>query len=127
MLLRSFKVSSPPTEVRPPAWDLSLVLVSLKRAPYKPLSAASERFVGLKALFLLALASSKRVGELHGLSYRVFHTRGWKEMSLGFVPCLRPRLRTRLLLIPSLRDFPSQLSLAKDTARRLDSCARSER
>ena len=76
MLLRSFNVSCPPTEVRPPAWDLSLVLASLKRAPYEPLTAASEQFVGLKALFLLALASAKRVGELHGLSYQVFHSRG---------------------------------------------------
>ena len=42
--------------------------------------------MGLKALFLLALASSKRVGELHGLSFRVSHTRGWKEMSFVFVP-----------------------------------------
>ena len=86
MLLRSFKISCPPTEVRPPAWDLSRVLASLRGAPYEPLSAASERLVGLKALFLLALASSKRVGELHGLSYRVSHTRGWKKMSFCFVP-----------------------------------------
>ena len=86
LLLRSFRVSCLPTEVRPPAWDLGRVLGSLKGAPYEPLSAASERSVGLKALFLLALASSKRVGELHGLSYRVSHTRRWKEMSFGFVP-----------------------------------------
>ena len=65
MLVRSFAVSCPPAEVRPPAWDLSLVLRSLKTAPYEPLASVSERFVGLKALFLLALASSKRVGELH--------------------------------------------------------------
>ena len=86
MLLRSFTVSCPPAEVRPPAWDLSLVLRSLKTAPYEPLSLTSERFVGLKALFLLALASSKRIGELHGLSYRVSHSKGWKQMSFVFVP-----------------------------------------
>ena len=86
LLLRSFRVSCPPAEVRPPAWDLCRVLESLKKAPYEPLNAASERSVGLKALFLLALASAKRVGELHGLSYRVSHSRGWKEMSLCFVP-----------------------------------------
>ena len=66
MLVRSFAVSCPPAEVRPPAWDLSLVLRSLKTAPYEPLASVLERFVGLKALFLLALASSKRVGELRG-------------------------------------------------------------
>ena len=62
------------------------MLRSLKTAPYEPLSSASEMFVGLKALFLLALASAKRVGELHGLLYRVSHTSGWKEMSFVFVP-----------------------------------------
>ena len=86
MLIRSFVVSCPPVEVRPPAWDLSVVLRSLRKAPYEPMSSASERFVGQKALFLLALASSKRVGELHGLSFRVSHTEGWKEVSLSFVP-----------------------------------------
>ena len=62
------------------------MLRSLKTAPYEPLNSASERFVGLKALFLLALASMKRVGELHGLSFRVSHNSGWKEMSFDFVP-----------------------------------------
>ena len=86
MLLRSFSVSCPPAEVHSPAWDLSLVLRSLKMAPYEPLTSASERFVGLKALFLLALASAKRVGELHGLSFRVSHASGWKQISFTFVP-----------------------------------------
>ena len=37
-------------------------------------------------LFLLALASAKRIGELHALSYRVSHSRGWGEVSFFFVP-----------------------------------------
>ena len=37
-------------------------------------------------LFLLALASSKRIVELHALSYRVSHSRGWGEVSFSFVP-----------------------------------------
>ena len=86
MLVRSFSLSCPPSEVRPPAWDLSLVLRSLKNAPYEPLRSAPERFVAQKALFLVALASSKRIGELQGLSYRISHTEGWKQVSLGFVP-----------------------------------------
>ena len=86
MLFRSFSVSCPPTEVRPPAWDLSRVLRSLKEAPYEPLRSASERLVAQKALFLVALASSKRIGELHGLSFRVSHSSDWDRVGLTFVP-----------------------------------------
>ena len=86
MLVRSFAISCSPAEIRPPAWDLTLVLRSLRRAPYEPLRSAPERLVAQKALFLLALASSKRIGELHGLSYRLSHTDRWKEVSFSFVP-----------------------------------------
>ena len=36
-------------------------------------------------LFLIALASAKRVGELHTLSYCVSHATDWKEVSFSFV------------------------------------------
>lgn len=39
----------------------------------------------LKAVFLLALASAKRVGELQDLSYDVKHTRGWKSLAFEFI------------------------------------------
>ena len=68
-LLRSFSRSVNPVELRPPAWDVSLVLQSLTGAPYEPLRMCEERFLAQKMLFLLALASAKRIGELHALSY----------------------------------------------------------
>ena len=84
-LLRSFARSVNPVELRPPAWDVSLVLQSLTGAPYEPLRTCEERFLAPKTLFLLALASAKRIGELHALSYRVSHTRDWGEVSFAFV------------------------------------------
>ena len=84
-LLRSFARSVNPVELRPPAWDVSLVLQSLTGAPYEPLRTCEERFLAQKTLFLLALASAKRIGELHALSYRVSHTRDWGEVSFAFV------------------------------------------
>ena len=75
MLLRSFSRSVDPVELRPPAWDVTLVLQSLAGAPYEPLRTCDERFLAQKTLFLLALASAKRIGELHALSYRVSHAR----------------------------------------------------
>ena len=85
MLLRSFSRSVNPVELRPPAWDVSLVLQSLTGTPYEPLRTCEERFLAQKTLFLLALASAKRIGELHALSYRVSHTRNWGEVSFSFV------------------------------------------
>ena len=86
MLLRSFSRSVDPVELRPPAWDVALVLQSLTGAQYEPLRTCDERFLAQKTLFLLALASAKRIGELHALSYRVSHTKNWGEVSFSFIP-----------------------------------------
>ena len=75
MLLRSFSRFVNLVELRPPAWDVSLVLQSLTGAPYEPLRTCEERFLAQKTLFLLALASAKHIGELHALLYRVSHSR----------------------------------------------------
>ena len=84
MLLRSFSRSVDPVELRSPAWDVALVLQSLTGAPYEPLRTCDEHFLAQKMLFLLALASANRIGELHALSHRVSHSRGWAEVSFSF-------------------------------------------
>ena len=86
MLLRSFSRSVDLVELHPPAWDVALVLQSLTGAPYEPLRTCDERFLAQKTLFLLALASAKRIGELHAVSYHVSHSRGLAEVSFSFVP-----------------------------------------
>ena len=85
MLLRSFSRSVRPGELHPSAWDVALVLQSLTSPPYEPLRTVDEHFLTHKTLFLLALASDKRVGELHALSFRVTHSEGWSEASFRFV------------------------------------------
>ena len=67
-LLRSFRLSSAERLFRPPAWDLSVVLVFLNSSAFEPLSQALLRALSQKTLFLLALATAKRVGELQALS-----------------------------------------------------------
>ena len=86
MFLRSFLRSVDPVELRPPAWDVALVLQSLTGAPYESLRTCDDRFLAQKTLFLLVLASAKRIGELHVLLYHVSHSRGWAEVSFSFVP-----------------------------------------
>ena len=85
MLIRSFSKSVRLEELRPPAWDVTLIFQSLTRAPYEPLRTSDERFLAQKTLFLLALASAKWVGELCALSHRICHSRDWGEVSFTFI------------------------------------------
>ena len=105
MLLRSFSRSVNPVEPRPPAWDVALVLQSLTGAPYEPLRTCDERFLAQKMLFLLALALAKRIRELHALSYRVSHTRGWAEVSFSFVPGFVAKTQDPSSLAPRFEGF----------------------
>ena len=85
MLITSFSKSVRPGELCPPAWDVTLVLQSLTRAPYEPLRTSDEGFLAQKMLFLLAIASAKRIGELHAFSRRISPSRDLCEVSFTFV------------------------------------------
>ena len=133
MLFRSFLKACSPTDLHPPAWDVALVLQSLTGAPYKPLRDAEERFLAHKTLFLVALASAKRVGKLHALSYRVSHFVGWREVSLGFVPgfvaktqdqsSLDPRFESFTVpALPKSRDSPQRETPMPGTSRQMLPC-----
>ncbi len=52
-----------------PSWDLSLVLRALQQGPFEPLQTAEPKFLSMKTLLLLALASIKRVGDLHAFLF----------------------------------------------------------
>ena len=105
MLLRSFSRSVNPVELHPPAWYVALVLQILIGAPYEPLRTCDERFLAQKTLFLLALASAKRTGELHALSYRVSHSRGWGEVSFSFVLGFVAKTQYPFSLAPRFEGF----------------------
>ena len=100
MLVRSFLRSVDSVELRPPAWDVALVLQSLTGAPYEPLRTCDER-----TLFLLVLASAKRIGELHALSFRVSHSRNWGEVSFSFVPGFVAKTQDPSSLAPRFEGF----------------------
>ncbi len=59
---------SPAARTRVPIWDLAIVLQGLALAPFKPLEEVPAKFLTLKALFLLAISSLKRIGDLQTLS-----------------------------------------------------------
>ncbi len=67
-LIKSFQLRKPVTRSLTPKWNLSWVLLSLNKAPYEPLSEASMLDLTVKTVFLLSLASARRVSEIHALS-----------------------------------------------------------
>ena len=58
----------PARSLRAPSWDLQVALRSLCLPPFEPLSQADLTRLSMKTAFLLAMATAKRVGELHALS-----------------------------------------------------------
>ncbi len=51
----------PAARSRVPTWDLAIVLQGLSLAPFEPLEEVPAKFLTLKALFLLAISSLKRI------------------------------------------------------------------
>ena len=53
----------------------------------------------------MALASAKRIGELHSLSYCVSHSRNWSEVSFSFVPGFVAKTQDPSSLAPWFEGF----------------------
>ena len=64
-------MEAPIRSVTPPTWNLLKVLEFRKSPVFEPLHQASLRNLTRKTLFLIALASAKRVSELQALSRTV--------------------------------------------------------
>ena len=67
-LLRSFKRERPTSTKRSVSWDVKLVLEFFASARFADMDKVSDRELTLKTIFLIALASGKRRGELHALT-----------------------------------------------------------
>ena len=96
-----------------PAWDLAAVLTYLNSAVFEPLRLASLRSLTKKVLFLLALATVKRVGEIQALSRLVSFVRA--DACVSYVPEFVAKTESlsnpipRSFLVKSLSDFAAGL------------------
>ncbi len=63
----------PPVRSQIPPWDLAVMLDALYRPPFEPIEEISNRHLTLKTVFLLAVSSLKRVGDLQALSVAPTH------------------------------------------------------
>ena len=112
-LLRSFKVEAPCRSVKPPSWDLLKVLEYLRSPVFEPLFNASLRDLTRKTLFLVVLATAKRVGELQALSCVVSFSSS--VAGLAYVPEFMAKTETAVRSLPrtfsiqSLGDFAASL------------------
>ena len=100
-LLRNFEIERPASRNRTPDWDLALVLNRLASDPFEPLEKAPLKLLTWKTIFLLALASGRRRGELHALAFdRVQWKDDYSRMILGVIPSFLAK--TQLASAPPL-------------------------
>ena len=69
--LCSFAIERPCCPQAPPSWDLDVVLRHLMSSAFEPLESVSLRGLTKKTLFLVSLATAKRVSEIQALSKTV--------------------------------------------------------
>ncbi len=87
--LKGAKRLHPPRPPSVPPWDLEVVLKTLSQPPFEPLTSVGLKELSLKTILLLALASAKRIGDLHAFSVSSDCIRfGPRDCSVT----LRPRL-----------------------------------
>ena len=118
--IRSFELECPLSPVGPPSWDLLKVLSFLRGGSFEPLLSCSLRQLTMKVLFLLSLATAKKVGELQALSCHVAF-RG-SDLSPYYLPEFVAKTESvcnplpRSFLVKSLEDFmgdmPEERSLS---------------
>ena len=112
-LVRSFEISAPRPLHHTPPWDLDKVLECLSGPPFEPLAEASFRNKTRKALFLLAMATAKLIGELQALSFSVSY-RG-DDLVLHYDPFFPAKTESvsnplpRSVIVQSLADFVGDL------------------
>ena len=108
-LIRSFSIERPSAPQRAPQWDLLVVLEFLRSSAFEPLHQASLRELTKKTLFLLSLATARRVGELQAVAKDVSYM--GDDIHLSYLPEFLAKSESeanplpRSFIVKSLRDF----------------------
>ena len=74
-LIKSFAIQRPVDRSLAPKWDLAFVLSHMCKAPFEQLDKASLFYLSVKTVFLVTLATARRVSEVHALSMDSDHLR----------------------------------------------------
>ena len=112
-LLPSFRLERPLPSSHVPPWDLLSVLHFLRGSPFEPLSFCSLRYLIHKVLFLVSLATARRVGELQAVSSSVSFS--GEDVYLSYLPEIHAKTESSVNPLPqsfcvcSLNDFVGDL------------------
>ena len=74
-LIKSFAIQRPVDRPLAPKWDLAFVLSHMCKAPFEPFDKASLLYLSVKTVFLVTLATARRVSEVHAFSIDSDHLR----------------------------------------------------
>ena len=113
-LLKSFRLERPSVINRTPSWDLIKVLHFLRSEKFEPLGQVPLRELTKKTLFLVALATAKRVGELQAISKLVSSTEN--DLFLSYIPEFQAKTENesnplpRSFRVKSLSNFVGNLT-----------------
>jgi len=99
-----------------PQWDVCLVLDLLRKPPFEPLLDSTLSNLTLKTIFLLALASAKRVSAIHALGARqndITFAVDFSSVTLSHLPKFRAKTQAPSALavpltIPALTNILGQ-------------------
>ena len=112
-LIRSFSLSRPRPPLTAPSWDVNKVLAALRLAPFEPLESCEFRALSSKTIFLVALATAKRVGELQALSFNIASS--GQDLVLSYLPEFVAKTESernplpRFFVVRSLEEFVGDL------------------
>ena len=112
-LLRSFAIERPRRPQAPPSWDLDAVLRHLMSSAFEPLESVSLRALTKKTLFLVSLATAKRVSEIQASSKTVAAI--GNDLVVSFLPHFIVKTERVNATVPrrfhvlSLREFAGDL------------------
>ena len=111
-IIRSHRISHVAKGNTVPPWDLAVVLKHLSTSPYEPIELCSMKLLTVKTLFLLALASGKRGGELSALTREGFSWNNSKTaVTLRFDPAFVSKTQGKTgksispIILPSIGEF----------------------
>lgn len=115
-VLKGISASAASSPRRVPKWDLFLVLDFLRQQPFEPLSRVNRKFLTLKTVFLISLASGRRASEVNALSGLAEDVARERDGSfiLNFLPEFRAKNQQASDPSPSVRIPPLSSILAPD-------------
>ena len=74
-LIKSFALQRPVDQSLAPKWDLVFVLSHMCKAPFEPLDKATIFYLSIKTVFLVTLATARRVSDVHAFAIDYDHLR----------------------------------------------------